>query len=76
MHMNRKTNHSPMVNAALTVVLSQSAEQSEAQKEYSEFFNKLCKEKGIAHPFELDPEETKAFFSELSTKWAEHKESK
>ena len=76
MHINRRTNHTPMVNAALTIVLSQSAEPSQAQIEYSEFFNKLCAEKGISHPFELEPDATKDFFTELSKKWNEYKESK
>lgn len=74
MHVNRRTQHSPLTNAALSVLLSQSAEQSPAQKEYSEFFNRLCEEKGISHPFELEPEQTKEFFAELSEKWKIYKE--
>lgn len=74
MHANRRTNYSPMANAALNVLFSQSAEKSPAQEAYSNLFNKLCEEKGITHPFELDtPEATKAFFAELSERWQEQK---
>ena len=52
------------------------AELSELQKKYREFFIKKMDDHGIGSPAELDEEGKKKFFNEIKADWAkEHKEA-
>lgn len=55
-------------------VLSIASQLSPAQEAYQELMRAKCEKLGINHPFELDPNEVKKFFDDLSADWAMQKD--
>lgn len=50
------------------------SKQSPDQEKYQQLFRDMCEEHNVEHPFELDADDTRAFFNELSERWAKEKE--
>lgn len=56
--------------------LMEEVELSPLQKKYQDFFRSMLKKYGVSSPADLEEEDMKKFFNEISSTWTKEKEAK